>query len=447
MKFLIALIVISLTLSTLAEDPLCFLDNDKFTVCIESGRLAKVTGRRSEKSYTMRVNSNLTIGSGAFERTSLRFLHLRFGEADSLRLNDLELILLPNSFDGMDELAELEVYNAQINYTGKPLEYLKNLETLTWSSSRLEKVPTELLEGAPNLKNLEIVNNQITVLRANDFAPLRELNKLDLRITQLGKLDAGCFDGLDELTLLDLSYCQLTHLPDVFSNLKNLKELNLRDCDIATIEPNALQGMPALQELNLVGNQLRDIPIGTFDQLPGLRLLLLDRNYWINVKRGLFNNIPSLERLSMEDLQMGSIEPGAFSGMNISVMDLQACDVVVPGAFEGLVVDEMKLAGWHYDRVPKNFKGLTSRVLDLSSNSIKSIKSDDFAGVTTEIINLHWNSIKEIAPGAFKNTTVSKIILTKNPIKDVNKTLIGVPESVVIEEDYLEKKWYEDDDD
>uniref|UniRef100_A0A6V7IR71 LRRCT domain-containing protein n=1 Tax=Bracon brevicornis TaxID=1563983 RepID=A0A6V7IR71_9HYME len=441
----VLLYLVSLLSLVYGDDQVCILDHAGFNICIKRGHITSIENFKHQKDLTLKINSNVTFDDEAFAETEIRKLELVFGQVIFPSQSSYGMTLQPATFRGSPYITDLLVKNVMINFNNaQPLKYLKQLNSFSWQLSTITEVPAEQLATVPSLRKLSFYFNAITVLHANDFAALANLTHLEIQPSQIRTLEPGCFNGLHNLEVLDLSHNKLETLPDVFGGLDKLKKLSLNYGRIAHFEPNVLQRMPSLYELEMANNRLVEIPTGTFDNLPHLRILNLNGNHGLVVKRGLFNSLHNLTELYLEELSGPKMEQGAFSGLNLTVLGLQRCDALQAGCFQGLVVEILKLNGWHYQEiVPRSFEGLTAKTVDLSSNNIEKIGAEDFTGLTTEVLNLDFNKIHDIAQDAFKNTKVSKVILERNPIQNVNKAIIGLPETVIVTEKYMAGRWYE----
>ena len=81
-----------------------------------------------------------------------------------------------------------------------------------------------------------------------------ELTEIDLRPIKFKSIESNAFTCFDRLTSLSLSGCQLPALTaGMFERIgcPHLESLNLSNCCLTTIEPNAFRGMSKLQQLDI----------------------------------------------------------------------------------------------------------------------------------------------------------------------------------------------------
>ncbi len=100
----------------------------------------------------------------------------------------------------------------------------------------------------------------VTGLYDDDFAGLTGLEHLDLSTRH------GSNDGRDWRQLSELP-------PKVFSDLSNLKSLNLSRNKLQTVPEGVLSSLTKLEHLSLVGNSITELPPRIFQNLTKLRVL------------------------------------------------------------------------------------------------------------------------------------------------------------------------------
>ena len=126
---------------------------------------------------------------------------------------------------------------------------------------------------------LYLRKQEITALKAGDFAGLSRLSVLRLGSNSLTALPRGIFSGLDSLRDLQLGANALSSLPGgVFSKLSNLQRLDLGGNALTVLPEGVFSDLSDLQILLLYVNKLHTLPEGIFAGLSSLQSLWLDRN-------------------------------------------------------------------------------------------------------------------------------------------------------------------------
>lgn len=108
----------------------------------------------------------------------------------------------------------------------------------------------------------------------------------------------------------------------VFSDLKNLKYLNLAKNSIRNID---LEGMVTIHELNLNGNFIRDIPkmcdANNKTLVPNLRILRMDDNSIAEMNQTSFKCIEKLEKLNLDANNFRTLKSNTFSELrNLKIL-------------------------------------------------------------------------------------------------------------------------------
>ncbi len=138
-------------------------------------------------------------------------------------------------------------------------------------------VTKEHLSGI--VDSLDLRDQSITTLQANDFSGMPNLRILNFYDNDLAALPSGVFSGLSNLRFLSLYKNALTALPSgVFSGLSNLRFVSLDSNSVSTLPANVFSGLSNLEALSLNGNTLSALPAGVFSGLSSLSHLDVSGN-------------------------------------------------------------------------------------------------------------------------------------------------------------------------
>jgi len=204
---------------------------------------------------------------------------------------------------------------------------------------------------------------------------------------------------LDTIESIDLDNCGLKVIPPEINTLRYLHTLNLRDNQIAQIDPGAFAD--SLRYLCLEHNQIAQVGPGAFAD--SLRRLHLENNRIAQVGPETFAGCLSLQHLHLKNNQIAQIAPGAFAGC-LSLRHL------------GLENNQIAQVG------PETFAGCTElRDLALGNNQIAQIAPGAFAGCgTLERLYLRCNRITQIGPETFAGCgTLQQLYLWGNQIAQI----------------------------
>jgi len=181
---------------------------------------------------------------------------------------------------------------------------------------------------------------------------LRFVKKLDIKQNSIGALRADDFTYLYSLRELDLSQNQLKQLPkSIFRDLFSLRRLRLDDNELKTIDSHLFRGLDQLQYLDL-----RENPISRFEE-------------------GTFSGLPSIPSVGDPNWN-GSIRSPFAQGiyLPLSKITFLPADLFRHSLVAGAIVDlcgekPLRAINSHAFRGVKNLKRL-SLCLDLSSNGV-----------------------------------------------------------------------------
>jgi Leucine rich repeat len=200
---------------------------------------------------------------------------------------------------------------------------LPSCQSLKIESSSLRVIPQELAKCYPNLldlnvkkcritllestlkheklKTLNLAENQLKTLNADDFTGVRALETLDLSLNQLKRLQLEIFNGL-ALKVLKISNNQITTLAtydnDIISCCSTIENLDLRHNSLENV--NNLQNFIALKILDLSDNVNLLAHTIPFDKMTNLSNLKLNNaNLKDDKNLGFFKKASNLRNLSI----------------------------------------------------------------------------------------------------------------------------------------------------
>ena len=236
----------------------------------------------------------------------------------TLDLSHNNIFTIPTgTFKGIDHIDVLDLsYNHIQAFENNPLEGT-SVAKLVLNGNRLDDVQTSAFHtgSLPNmdLEELEIKDNQLMFIE-KDALNLPFLKKLCLAGNVLVLI--GNLEHLGQLRELDLHNNQISTLDDgVFQNMISLEKLDLSNNDLVQIPQDALKGLSSLKSLNLNSNKLIGLDNDMLG-LPRLQSLSLSKNNFKMIGPHNVKFPSSLRNITIEySANLRRIDDYAFRGI------------------------------------------------------------------------------------------------------------------------------------
>lgn len=228
---------------------------------------------------------------------------------EKLFLSNCGLRNLPDTFNVFENLLELDIsHNPLVNVFTGLLAPLEKIEYLNMGYSNLSYVGPETFAHMSSLKRLVLSGNDLLSLEAGLFGNLTQLTTLELELCGLKRpLNANAF--FKNLTYTDLREIRLGGNPLVIPNagplfpkqLSQVTVLDLSNCNITSLNPDAFKNTENLTELNLAGNRLKsgDGSLAFLEILQMLEKINLSNNNLTTIDPQIFVNNPRLHSINL----------------------------------------------------------------------------------------------------------------------------------------------------
>lgn len=152
---------------------------------------------------------------------------------------------------------------------------------------------------------MDLLNNQITIIRKGDFDKLWNLRFLNVFKSYLSTVEEGSLRVLKNLLGLDLGFARLTEVPKELSFMPQLVFVALEYNQITEVPVDVLHPLVNLQEVIFTKNQLVSIPELQF--LPRLIFLNLEANNVTSLPKNLFGHLEHPCALWIDDNPVSDI--------------------------------------------------------------------------------------------------------------------------------------------
>ena len=257
---------------------------------------------------------------------------------NALLLRKNEISHLPSEIlAGLSNLRDLQLDHNNIHNSGisdTAFSKATALRHLTLAGNRLDSIPGNIPSG---VKNLRLEYNKIKLISKSSLSSLTNLIHLDLSFNLIESIEPEALGSLANLKFLKLTGNRLTNIPKPLPPLLN--KLSLSHNKIASVTADDGKGLTHLTRFDLSSNLLQNIGTNAFDGATELRELEINGNpwkcdceidylrKWIVTTTSLINNVENLQCHSPLELKGNPIRnlktKSCISPINITVVDVQ----------------------------------------------------------------------------------------------------------------------------
>lgn len=219
----------------------------------------------------------------------------------NVTIEEVKLGQLPETFFRTFKMLEYLTINKCGLTTLEGFRQSKTLRQLYLNGNKLTEInPGQL---SPSIVYLEARNNHIRRIHKNAFAKLSNLYWLDLGNNRIRKVKRKMI--VPSLTSLNLEGNLLRKIEGVFNKHPQLKYLNLGKNRIGkTITNRTFAGLTHLKELDISNNWIETIECGAFRDSESLRLLKLNKNRMVRLSLEVTSSALSLVYIHENNLKM-----------------------------------------------------------------------------------------------------------------------------------------------
>ncbi|KAG7253429.1 hypothetical protein CRUP_020877 [Coryphaenoides rupestris] len=344
---------------------------------------------------------------------------------------------------------ELRLNNMNMNHMGVLINTsckIPSLTSLIVKNNHIKVLSSDMLQLCINVKELDLMQNKISVISDNSFESFRQLQKLIIKrnylssvprairnISTLLKLDLsfnnisvlGC-DDFANMTQLRILHLNNNHFVSssvlnvcVFKDLVNLNHLELQNCSITKLNGAFKKNLQNLQVLELFNNQLTVLDHGEFEALKSLKKLSLHGNKLKTLKSGTFHGLSSLTNLILayNELKITQITYNVFCDLKaLKILNLMNNQIKsrsekpIPPPFTELSqLNKLLISGQrsrYKFRLPQNFlEGLTNlSVLNMEDATLRLLHPHTFNYTPNlNVLYLSSNDFTDIPDSLFSS--------------------------------------------
>ncbi|NXU61625.1 TLR21 protein, partial [Horornis vulcanius] len=202
-----------------------------------------------------------------------------------------------------------------------PLGLTGKITVLNLAHNRIQRIQSQDLQQAVNLRALLLQSNQISSIDEDSFQSLAKLELLDLSNNSLAHLSPLWFEHLFSLQHLHLqgnSYRDLGH-SSPFSSLRNLSSLHLGNPHFSVIRQGNFEGIGLLDKLWIDGSNLSQYEQGSLKSIKAINHMIINlrnSNIFSEIVRDCLHSVTWLEmaeiKLPFEENSLVQNSTGPF---------------------------------------------------------------------------------------------------------------------------------------
>lgn len=331
-----------------------------------------------------------------------------------------------------------------------PPEVPSDVNWLDLSRNNITRLRPRTLSRIPGLVHLKLSQNNIRDIGDDAFHGLDNIQVLDLDLNDLSVLVQTTFAGAESVVHLDISGNRLENIDNVFSGLRDLSRLDLRNNRLTQLTQNSFRGLSSLRYLLLTSNRISHVDRRTFRPLEKLVFVVLKGNpigdgpqfhvrfhfhsnflTYLDVSECGFRDVPKglpgsgrylqLRRNNLTSLGRHSFVESPY--LTILVLDENRIASIESGTFEHLTqLQQLWLNNNRISTIPAPVPASVERLL-MDLNLVEELRSGTFpASSQMHTLSFMGNNVSSLSPEAFDSLEKLKTLdLGNNRIHRIHR--------------------------
>lgn len=359
-----------------------------------------------------------------------------FQQLEILKIQQTPVEISTNTFSGLDKLKELHLIDNNLTvidvnvFNNTP--NLKTLKVCENDVENLSDIPVCYLMA--NLKTLVLSANRIKQVDSNaflcEFTDVIgfELNDFNHHVNSNVAKYMNTPSSPSTIDSIDLSFNEIPELHNVFELLENLKRINLESNRLTLIRNGDFGSLSALQMLNLRNNTITTIEKSAFQHTAKLIDLNLEYN---NLSKLFLMQSTLLKNLNLAYNKFTCNSLANLNTLNsLRILNLSnnflsdGCVEIFPNF---LKVQELNLSNNKLKLVDGLFRNYFDLIwLNLANNRLSSLPNGIFHdAINVKYIDLSQNQIKLLNDATFASTIrLQTLNLSNNLLQNLQFTLV-----------------------
>ncbi|CAL1277989.1 unnamed protein product [Larinioides sclopetarius] len=366
-----------------------------------------------------------------------------------LELRFTKFSKIPIAISELFSLKILYINDGKLTGVDTELQNMPYLRTLKLINNDISEISLEAFSKSPNLSSINLSQNKLIFLYPGIFDGCRKLNKIFLQKNSLKSVD-GLFNipslkvihlEMNKLTSIDnafqrdinLEYLHLSRNPlkeirsSAFSsNIKHLRVLALRNCELKFLQPSIFWHLTKLKLLDLSNNAIESLPVDIFHGLHMLLQVNLNENR-ISYLGEVFRHNRHLQKIMLSSNNLQTLQ-NLFRGLQfLRTVELKHNNLtVITGADFSTTISmrTLELSNNSIYRIDSNaFQNMVGlRNLSLDFNKLTTLNGSLRNSLALKVLLLNHNRLKEIGPSEMSNLKkLTWLNLSFNNLKNIHK--------------------------
>lgn len=322
----------------------------------------------------------------------------RFPHISVLDLSHCRLAGIPTCVQSLHNISHLDLSYNNFNCFPTEICTLSNLEHLNLSNNRIGEIPKSIL-NVSNLTHFDISNNFVFGALPDFFSQLEDLKVLNLARNNI-VIEPKYLSPIKHLESLDISANQFNDNMIYLLELKRLKKLGLAKIKVDTC-PDFLKWFKNLQTLDLSNNYFGKLP-DIWNELENLSALNISFNA-LSYLPDSFSALKNLSKIILTGNLFRSFPHQISNAKKMLYLDISNNRI--------RTLSDSKLS----------FPQINS--FSMSSNQLTEFPEQLIEMTTLNLVNLAQNNISTIPESIAKLANLSSLNISNNPLINLFKSI------------------------
>jgi Leucine-rich repeat (LRR) protein len=192
----------------------------------------------------------------------------------------------------------------------------QNVQTIVYRTTSTPFLVSELFKKLPRMNRCIFYNLSTTVVDRDWFKHAQGIKKLIFYRSKIPVLGDSKFVDLKNLLELDLKECGVEHIEvEAFLGLGKLEKLNLDGNKLTVLHPNLFKDLPTLKELHISNNPITNLSSAVLQNLVNLEIFFMSGTSLATLPLDIFKNNRILRNIDLHGGKLSKLSNKMFSDL------------------------------------------------------------------------------------------------------------------------------------